>query len=117
MFICNLYLQRRIRTVLVEARLQSWGRAETVVKILDNDLETLKQESDYDYTLEDVVEAVRNCQDRRSSIVYLQRECVICMSRFPMSKVFDILNKYLMKNFLCTSAHVLIHCQHILDRI
>ncbi|XP_071091863.1 E3 ubiquitin-protein ligase RNF31-like isoform X1 [Haliotis cracherodii] len=90
--VCNkdIDLERRIRTVLVEARLQSWGRAETVVKILDNDLETLKQESDYEYTLEDVVEAVRNCQDRRSSIVYLQRECVICMSRFPMSKMMNL---------------------------
>ncbi|XP_046562872.1 uncharacterized protein LOC124271750 [Haliotis rubra] len=90
--VCNKDIdwERRIRTVLVEARLQSWGRAEIVVKILDNDLEKLKQESDYEYTLEDVVEAVRNCQDRRSSIIYLQRECVICMSKFPMSKMMNL---------------------------
>ncbi|XP_067651043.1 E3 ubiquitin-protein ligase RNF31-like isoform X2 [Haliotis asinina] len=90
--VCNkeIDLERRIRTVLVEARLQSWGRAEIVVKILDNDLDKLKQESDYEYTLEDVVEAVRNCQDRRSSIIYLQRECVICMSKFPMSKMMNL---------------------------
>ena len=38
-------------------------------------------------TLEDVVEAVRQCRGRASALAYLHQECQICFSTFPMSKV------------------------------
>lgn len=68
---------------MVEGKLQSWGRAETVLKILDIDVAGKKLEA----TLEDIVEAVYNCGDRQSSLVYLQQECQCCFTYFPMSKV------------------------------
>lgn len=69
--------------IMVEGKLQSWGRAETVLKILDIDVAGKKLEA----TLEDIVEAVYNCGDRQSSLVYLQQECQCCFTYFPMSKV------------------------------
>lgn len=66
--------------IFVEGQLRSWGRAELVIKILDNDLPD-------NVSLEDVVEAVRNCQDRNSALAYLQQECALCFANFPMSKV------------------------------
>lgn len=88
-----LILQRRIRMVLVEGKLRSWGRAELVIKLLDHDLpaayssQGITNGEDYYCTLEDVVEAVRNCEDKRSALVYLMQECQICFSHYPMSKV------------------------------
>lgn len=69
--------------IMVEGKLQSWGRADTVLKILDIDVLAKKLEA----TLEDIVEAVYNCGDRQSSLVYLQQECQCCFAYFPMSKV------------------------------
>lgn len=74
---------RRSRMIMVEGKLQSWGRAETVLKILDIDVAGKKLEA----TLEDIVEAVYNCGDRQSSLVYLQQECQCCFTYFPMSKI------------------------------
>ncbi|XP_062593006.1 uncharacterized protein LOC134254512 isoform X1 [Saccostrea cucullata] len=74
---------RRSRMIMVEGKLQSWGRAETVLKILDQDVARNNLEA----TLEDIVEAVYNCGDRQSSLVYLQQECQCCFSYFPMSKI------------------------------
>ncbi|KAK6982277.1 E3 ubiquitin-protein ligase rnf31, partial [Biomphalaria glabrata] len=78
----NIPCERRIRLVLVEGSLKSWGRAELVIKLLDSD--QLNNES---ITLEDIVEAVRNCRDRQSAIAYLQQECQLCFTLFPMSKI------------------------------
>lgn len=69
--------------ILVEGRLQSWGRAATVIKILDHDVADKTLEAE----LEDIVEAVRNCGDRQSSLIYLQQDCDCCYGKFPMSKV------------------------------
>lgn len=80
-FLNLIIFQRRIRMIFIEGKLKSWGRAELVIKILDNDL------PEEDISLEDVVEAVRNCQDRNSALAYLQQECALCFTNFPMSKV------------------------------
>lgn len=71
--------------VFVEGKLRSWGRAEMVVTILDN--EVTKSETPLECTLEDIIEAVRNCGDKKSSLIYLTQECGICYSKYPMSKV------------------------------
>ncbi|WAR13488.1 RNF31-like protein [Mya arenaria] len=75
---------RRIRMVFVEGKLRSWGRAETVVRILDEDV--AGNEGSLQCTLDDIIEAVRNCGDRRSSLIFLKQECGICFSYYPMSK-------------------------------
>lgn len=67
--------------ILVEGKLKSWGRADLVIKILDDYL------PDENVSLEDIVDAVRNCHDRQSALVYLQQECLICFATFPMNKV------------------------------
>jgi hypothetical protein len=48
---------------------------------------SLAQGEDAPYTLEDVVEAVRNCNNRNSARAYLTQECSTCLSLYPMSKV------------------------------
>ncbi|OWF56472.1 uncharacterized protein LOC110446780 [Mizuhopecten yessoensis] len=79
----NVDMNRRVRMILVEGKLQSWGRAEVVIKILDIDIANKTVEA----SLAEIVEAVKNCQDYKSSIVYLSQECQICMSRFAMSRI------------------------------
>ncbi|KAL3860237.1 hypothetical protein ACJMK2_010391 [Sinanodonta woodiana] len=81
----DIDIERRIRLILVESKLQSWGRAEVVIKILDNEMNNV--EDPLNCTLEDVVEAVRNCGDRRASVAFLTQECGICFSKYPMSKI------------------------------
>ena len=73
--------------VLVEGKLKSWGRAETVIRILDEDMTVDDDDASLQCTLEDVIEAVRNCGNRKSSLVYLRQECAICYAFFPMPKV------------------------------
>lgn len=73
-----LLFQRRVRMVLVEGRLQGWIRAKAVIQIFTC--------PDQDFALQDVIEAVRNCGDVASSLVYLRQECEICFSNYPMSK-------------------------------
>ncbi|XP_052816593.1 uncharacterized protein LOC128243102 isoform X2 [Mya arenaria] len=81
----NIDKNRRIRMVFVEGKLRSWGRAETVVRILDEDV--AGNEGSLQCTLDDIIEAVRNCGDRRSSLIFLKQECGICFSYYPMSKI------------------------------
>ena len=71
--------------VFVEGKLQSWGRAETVIIILDTEADQLKDV--VDCSLDDIVEAVKNCGDRKRSLGYLKQECGICFSYYPMNKV------------------------------
>ncbi|KAH9494612.1 E3 ubiquitin-protein ligase rnf31 [Bulinus truncatus] len=80
----NIPVERRTRLILVEGCLKSWGRAELVIKLLDSDLDSEV------ITVEDIVEAVRNCQDRQSAIAYLQQECQLCFTPFPMSKIRNL---------------------------
>ncbi|XP_059156030.1 E3 ubiquitin-protein ligase lubel-like isoform X2 [Physella acuta] len=80
----SIPVERRIRLILVEGALKSWGRADLVIKILDSELEN------ENIALEDVVEAVRNCQDKTSALAYLQQQCEICLTNFPMSKIRNL---------------------------
>ncbi|RUS89414.1 hypothetical protein EGW08_002851, partial [Elysia chlorotica] len=82
--------ERRVRMIYVEGRLHSWGRADMVIKILDQDAEIQEDLDEGRVTLEDIVEAVRDCQDRASALAYLRQECQICFGRFPMNKIYNL---------------------------
>ena len=72
----TLSFQRRIRAVLAEKDVPSWGRAETAVKLID-----------MNYSVEDSIEAACNCGDLMRSLRYLQQECPLCLDKKPMSQV------------------------------
>ena len=62
--------------LLVERCLQSWGRAETAVKLIDRG-----------FAVEDAVDAARQCGDLQRSLRFLQQECPLCFDEKPMSQV------------------------------
>lgn len=59
--------------------LPSWGRCELALSLL--------LEENAPYSLEDVVQAVRESHDREFIKRVLTKECPICLSIFPHSKV------------------------------
>ena len=69
-------IKRRIRAVLAEKDVPSWGRAEVVIKLIDKG-----------YEVDDSVEAARNCGDLARSLRYLKQECPLCTDERPMSQV------------------------------
>ncbi|GFR69577.1 E3 ubiquitin-protein ligase RNF31 [Elysia marginata] len=86
----SMNIERRVRMIYVEGRLHSWGRADMVIKILDQEVELQQDLDEGHVTLEDIVEAVRDCQDRTSALAYLRQECQICFGRFPMNKIHNL---------------------------
>jgi hypothetical protein len=54
-----------------------------VIRILDEEV----AQNNLEASLEEVVEAVRNCGDRASSLIFLKQYCECCYSQFPMTKV------------------------------
>lgn len=73
------FLQRTCRRLLALYDLPSWGRCELVLSLL--------QEPGVSYSLEDVVQAVKESHDRDFIRRLLNNECPICLSIFPRSKV------------------------------
>ncbi|XP_029313367.1 E3 ubiquitin-protein ligase RNF31 isoform X2 [Cottoperca gobio] len=71
--------QRMCRRLLALYDLPSWGRCELVLSLL--------QEPDVTYTLEDVVQAVKESQDKDFIRRVLTNECPCCLSIFPRSKM------------------------------
>ena len=69
-------IKRRIRAVLAEKDIISWGRAEVVIKLIDRG-----------HGVDDSVDAARNCGDLQRCLRYLQQECPLCMCEYPMSQV------------------------------
>lgn len=74
-------LDRRIRAVLAEKNIPSWGRAETAIKLID-----------MNYAVEDSVEAARSCGDVQRSLRFLQQECPLCFELKPMSQMVTFLH-------------------------
>ena len=65
--------------VLVEGRMRGWGRAEEVVKLLDND--------DIQASTDEICNVV-NTTDRLTRVrSMLQQDCCICFDPFPPSQV------------------------------
>uniref|UniRef100_A0A671PWH3 E3 ubiquitin-protein ligase RNF31-like n=1 Tax=Sinocyclocheilus anshuiensis TaxID=1608454 RepID=A0A671PWH3_9TELE len=71
--------QHVCRRLLAVFDLPSWGRCELVLSLLRDTTAT--------YTLEDVIQAVRESPDRDFIRRVLNKECPICLSVFPHSKV------------------------------
>ena len=69
-------IQRRIRVILAEKCFQSWGRAETAIKLID-----------MDFSVEDACEAAQACGYVERALRYLQQECPWCIEEKPMSQV------------------------------
>lgn len=67
------------RRLLALYDLPSWGRCELVLSLL--------QEPDISYSLEDVVQAVKESHDKDFIRRLLNNECPCCLSIFPLSKV------------------------------
>lgn len=72
----NIYFQRRIRAVLVEKNVSSWGRAETAIKLIDRD-----------FSVDDSIEAAIYGGDVTQALRYLRQDCSICLEQKPMSQV------------------------------
>ncbi|XP_059500084.1 E3 ubiquitin-protein ligase RNF31-like, partial [Stegostoma tigrinum] len=71
--------QRTLRQILATYNLPSWGRAEIVLSLM--------QEGRDHYQIHDVVEAVKETQDKefiKKSMLSLT--CLVCLSLFPRSK-------------------------------
>lgn len=74
-----LFFQRVCRWLLAVYDLPSWGRCELALSLL--------LEHSAPYSLEDVVQAVQESHDREFIKRVLAKECPICLSVFPHSKV------------------------------
>lgn len=72
-------LQRMCRRLLALYDLPSWGRCELVLSLL--------QEPDVTYSLEDVVQAVKESHDKDFIRRLLKNDCPCCLCPFPLSKV------------------------------
>lgn len=80
LFGTNYFLLQHIcRRLLAVYDLPSWGRCELALSLL--------LEENAPYSLEDVVQAVRESHDREFIKRVLTKECPICLSIFPHSKV------------------------------
>ncbi|XP_066460125.1 E3 ubiquitin-protein ligase RNF31 [Eleutherodactylus coqui] len=71
--------QALLRRLLAEHSLHSWGRAELALSLL--------QEGEGRYNLQDVVEAVRESQDRDFIKRMLTQECTVCGWQLPRNKM------------------------------
>ncbi|KAM3940223.1 E3 ubiquitin-protein ligase RNF31 isoform 1-T2 [Leptodactylus fuscus] len=71
--------QALLRRLLAEHSLHSWGRAELALSLL--------QEGEDRYNLQDVVEAVRESQDRDFIKRMLTQECAVCGWQLPRNKM------------------------------
>ncbi|KAJ8339656.1 hypothetical protein SKAU_G00342890 [Synaphobranchus kaupii] len=67
------------RRLLALYDLPSWGRCELVLSLL--------LEPGAKYSLEDVVQAAKDSQDREAIKRRLKKECLICMDEFPQTKM------------------------------
>ncbi|CAL8292544.1 unnamed protein product [Lota lota] len=76
--------QRTCRRLLAFYGLPSWGRCELALSLL--------QEEGVEYTLEDVVQAVKESQDREFICRILQTECMSCTGLFPRNKVQSLIS-------------------------
>ena len=72
-------MQSLVRRLLAVHALPSWGRAELALALL--------QETPRNYELGDVVEAVRQSQDRAFLRRLLAQECAVCGWALPRNRV------------------------------
>lgn len=103
--------QRVCRRLLAMYNLPSWGRCELALSLLQNPGAT--------YTVEDVVQAVRESPDRDFIRRVLAKECPICLSLFPHSKMQSLTSCQCSVCCECFKLHftIAVRDKHIRDMV
>ncbi|KAM9718674.1 LOW QUALITY PROTEIN: E3 ubiquitin-protein ligase RNF31 [Menidia menidia] len=103
--------QRVCRRLLAVYALPSWGRCELALSLL------LEQSAPY--ALEDVVQAVRESHDRDFIRRVLAKECPICLSVFPHSKMQSLTSCQCSVCCGCFQQHftIVVRDKHIRDMV
>ncbi|XP_067109257.1 E3 ubiquitin-protein ligase RNF31 isoform X2 [Osmerus mordax] len=103
--------QRVCRRLLAVYGLPSWGRCELALSLL--------QERSAPYSLEDVVQAVRESHDRDFIRRVLAKECPICLSVFPHSKMQSLTSCQCSVCCGCFQQHftIAVRDKHIRDMV
>ncbi|XP_056289401.1 E3 ubiquitin-protein ligase RNF31-like isoform X2 [Pseudoliparis swirei] len=103
--------QRTCRRLLALYDLPSWGRCELVLALL--------QEPDVTSSLEDVVQAVKESQDKDFIRRLLINECPCCLSNFPRSKMQSLTSCQCSVCHECFGQHftVAVRDRHIRDMV
>ncbi|XP_020566402.1 E3 ubiquitin-protein ligase RNF31 [Oryzias latipes] len=103
--------QRVCRRLLAVYDLPSWGRCELALSLL--------LEHSAPYSLEDVVQAVRESHDREFIRRVLAKECPICLSVFPHSKMQSLTSCQCSVCCDCFQQHftIAVRDKHIRDMV
>ncbi|XP_035287061.1 E3 ubiquitin-protein ligase RNF31 [Anguilla anguilla] len=103
--------QRVCRRLLAVYELPSWGRCELALSLL--------QSPGAQYTLEDVLQAVRESHDRDFIRRVLAKECPICLSLFPHSKMQSLTSCQCSVCCDCFQQHftIAVRDKHIRDMV
>ncbi|KAM4552658.1 E3 ubiquitin-protein ligase RNF31 isoform 2-T2 [Odontesthes bonariensis] len=103
--------QRICRRLLAVYDLPSWGRCELALSLL--------MEQSAPYSLEDVVQAVRESHDREFIKRVLAKECPICLSVFPHSKMQSLTSCQCSVCCGCFQQHftIVVRDKHIRDMV
>ncbi|KAG9332188.1 hypothetical protein JZ751_015551, partial [Albula glossodonta] len=103
--------QRVCRRLLAVYELPSWGRCELALSLL--------QDPGAQYTLEDVLQAVRESHDRDFIRRVLAKECPICLSVFPHSKMQSLTSCQCSVCCDCFQQHftIAVRDKHIRDMV
>ncbi|XP_075935014.1 E3 ubiquitin-protein ligase RNF31 [Anarhichas minor] len=103
--------QRICRRLLAVYDLPSWGRCELALSLL--------LEHSAPYSLEDVVQAVRESHDREFIKRVLAKECPICLSIFPHSKMQSLTSCQCSVCCGCFQQHftIAVRDKHIRDMV
>ncbi|XP_076602037.1 E3 ubiquitin-protein ligase RNF31 isoform X2 [Chaetodon auriga] len=103
--------QRICRRLLAVYNLPSWGRCELALSLL--------LEHSAPYSLEDVVQAVRESHDRDFIKRVLAKECPICLSVFPHSKMQSLTSCQCSVCCGCFQQHftIAVRDKHIRDMV
>ncbi|KAM9337319.1 E3 ubiquitin-protein ligase RNF31-like [Symphorus nematophorus] len=103
--------QRMCRRLLALYDLPSWGRCELVLSLL--------QEPDVTYSLEDVVQAVKESPDKEFIRRLLNNECPICLSIFPRSRMQSLTSCQCSVCHDCFRQHftIAVRDKHIRDMV
>ncbi|EDO46475.1 predicted protein, partial [Nematostella vectensis] len=78
---CPPSRQRRVRVMLAQKSMLSWGRALTAIKLIDEN-----------FAVEDSIIAAQDNGDLERSKKFLQRECIVCMDLKPENRMITMLN-------------------------
>ncbi|KAM9774840.1 E3 ubiquitin-protein ligase RNF31-like [Syngnathus typhle] len=103
--------ERMCRRLLALYELPSWGRCELALSLL--------REPDVAYSLEDVVQAVRESHDRDFIRRVLNNECPCCLSIFPRSKMQSLTSCQCSVCLECFTQHftIMVRDRHIWDMV